>query len=349
MARRKRKKIGLAPGSLVFTGEKYLDATLLHFCKYNEAFFHENREAEKISGKRENDKLYWYDMRGIHDKDLIETIGQVFEIHNLVLEDILDPQQRPKFEEYDNGLFIILQALSFDSEELKLKTEQVGIYVGDGFLWSFQEKDTDLFMHVRNRLATENSRLRKRGIDYLAYALMDALVDNYFLVLDDIESAIEQLEHAILKNPDSNTKAKIHQLKLQGVWMRKNVSPLREAVGLFSRSDHSLVTHEISIFIRDLHDHIVQVLDLTETYRDVISGLYDLYQSELSMKMNNIMQTLTIISTIFIPLGFLAGVYGMNFEQMPELKSSYGYFIWWGVVVLLVLMMLYIFRRRKWL
>ncbi|MCB0707189.1 MAG: magnesium/cobalt transporter CorA [Saprospiraceae bacterium] len=349
MAKKKRKKTGLAPGSLVFTGNQYLDNPLIQAFRYDEQLLEEKEAAGNLFAPRIPEKKYWYDVRGIHDKDLIEQIGTAFGMHPLVMEDILDPEQRPKIEEYEDGIFLILQALTFNQDTCTLETEQVSIYIGTNFIWSFQEKPTDLFSAVRERMRKEDSRIRKRSSDYLAYALMDSVVDHYFLVLDEIELAIANLEAAILEDPNSQVKADVHSLKLQGVWMRKTITPLREAVGQFSRSDHPLIQSETQIYLRDLYDHVIQIMDLNETYRDVISGLYELYQSELGMKMNNIMKTLTIISTIFIPLGFLAGVYGMNFDVMPELRNPNGYMIWWAVVTTLVIGMLFIFRRQKWL
>ncbi len=202
---------------------------------------------------------------------------------------------------------------------------------------------------MRERIRSASGRIRKRGSDYLAYALADSVVDHYFIVLDQLQEVIESLEEEVMYNPDNQTKGKIHQLKLQMLMLRRSILPLREAINWFVKSDCPIVQPETDVFTRDLYDHIIQIIDMVETYRDILNGLYDLYLSEISYRMNNIMQLLTIISTIFIPLTFLVGVYGMNFQHMPELTWQYGYFLVWGIMIIIAIMMLIYFRRRKWL
>ena len=230
-----------------------------------------------------------------------------------------------------------------------LKTEQLSIYIGQNFLLSFQEDNDDLFVPIRKRLEKGSGRIRQRGSDYLGYALIDSVVDNYFVVLDKVEMAMEDIEEAILKNNDSGIKGRIHQLKLQTLLLRKSIAPLRDAVSRFSKTDNSLMTEDTLVFARDLHDHINQIIDMVETSRDIVNGLNDLYISELSFKMNNVMKILTIITTIFVPLSFLAGLYGMNFDNMPELHWQYGYFILLGVMFFILIGLLVFFHRKRWL
>ncbi|MEM6966750.1 MAG: magnesium/cobalt transporter CorA [Bacteroidota bacterium] len=351
MAIKKRKKIGLPPGVVIFTGQRKVEKIAIHYVQYNgDELLEQNFDNQSITSFHQSnpDYVQWYDVRGLHDTALIEEIGKTYAIHPLVLEDIASPSQRPKFEEYDNGNFITLRSLSFNKTERAVETEQITLFFGDAFLLSFQENDDDLFLLVRNRIQSGKGRIRNRGADYLAYALMDVIVDKYFLVMDEIQEIIEELEHNILNAPNENSKADIHHLKQEMIKIRKSIAPLREAIGRFSKSEHSLIDERTTIFLRDLFDNTVQIMDVVDSNRDILSGLQDLYISEISFKMNQVMQVLTIITTIFVPLSFLAGLYGMNFEVMPELKFKNGYFILLGVMLLISLGLLSYFKKKKW-
>ncbi|WP_170110510.1 magnesium/cobalt transporter CorA [Flavilitoribacter nigricans] len=345
-----RGKIGLPPGSLIFTGEKKTEDTHLKLIQYNESIYNAQRFSNAMPDiGLDPSYVTWLDVRGLHDVVLIEEVGRFFKIHPLALEDVLDTSQRPKFDEYDNGIFLIIRSLDFDESELEIETEQVGIFVGEHFAVSFQERAEDLFAPIELRLAGSSGKIRKRGSDYLAYALIDNMVDNYLVTLEKIEKQVDNLEEVIMANPESRTKGRIHELRLATLTMRKAVYPLREAINRFTDSDHKVKSEETDIFLRDLYDHTIQVMDMIETYRDMINGLYDLYLSEISFKMNNVMQVLTIISTIFIPLSFLAGVYGMNFQHMPELQYKYGYFVLWAIMITVAGGLMVFFRKKKWL
>lgn len=344
------RKTGLPPGTLIFTGNKKVEETYVTLVQFNPAGeIFEQHAKEKIPLPEKGAQVSWYDIRGLHNVDLIQEIGNRFEIHPLVLEDVLDTQQRPKFEEYEGGIFLTIQALAFDREAFEIKTEQVAIYAGRGFVVSFQENEDDLFPAIRERIQSGRGKIKKRGADYLAYALLDNIVDHYYVLLDQLELVLSELEEEVLSNPNSKTKQKIHDLKFQSIMLRKMVSPLREAVSRFSKSESPFIDESTGIFLRDLYDHTIQVMDTIDTYRDVMSGLYDLYLSEISFRMNNVMKLLTIISTIFIPLTFLAGIYGMNFDYMPELHWKYSYFVLWGAMVLITAGLVYLFRRKDWL
>ncbi len=344
-----RKVTGAPPGTIVYTGRQQMEEVHVHLTSYDTEQYNCATTINEIPADTAQGKIDWYDMRGLHRTELVGELGSRFEMHPLALEDVADVQQRPKMETYEKGVFLQLKAFAFDPAMRQLSTEQVSIYLTDNTVVTFQEDAGDLFAPVRNRLEIASGRIRSRGADYLAYALVDNVVDRYFTVLDQIEDALDALEDRILKRPEVQTKASIHDLRLSLLTMRKSTSPLREMVGNFGDSNHYLISEDTQLFVRDLRDHVIQVTDLVETYRDVTNGLYDLYVSEISFRMNSVMQTLTIVSTIFIPLSFLAGIYGMNFTNMPELNTRYGYFILLAVMGLAITGMLYLFRRRGWL
>lgn len=346
----RRDKIGLPPGTLIFTGQKKTEDTHLKLIQYNENTYNAQRISNAMPEIQLDPSLVtWLDVRGLHDVKLIEEVGRFFKIHPLALEDVLDTSQRPKFDEYDNGVFLIVRSVEFDEDEFEIKTEQVGIFIGEHFAVSFQERAEDLFAPLESRLASSSGKIRRRKSDYLAYAMMDNVVDNYLVTLDKIEKEIDALEDLIMEKPESNTKGRIHELRLVTLSLRKAVHPLREAINRFTDSDHQVKNEDTDIFLRDLYDHTIQVMDMVETYRDMINGLYDLYLSEISFKMNSVMQMLTIISTIFIPLSFLAGVYGMNFDHIPGIHAPYGYYILWAFMLTIAGSLLAYFRRRNWL
>lgn len=349
---KKRKKPGSPPGTLIFTGRQKVEYPYLISVRYNADLLEEENLKNKPLPDKAPDSNLWLDMRGLSDVELVELLGKKFNIHPLVLEDVLNTNQRPKFEEYDNGVFVVLQSLTVkeDNDDLfEIQSEQVGLFINERMIISFQEDEADLFLPVRERLQSGRGRIRTNGTDYLGYAMLDLIVDNYFLVLDRLEDEIETLESEIIRTPNQKTKSKIHQFKLESLVLRKAIAPLREAIGKFARTESPFVDESTKIFLRDLYDHTVQLMDLLETHRDVLNGLYDLYLSEISFKMNNVMQVLTVISTIFIPLTFLVGVYGMNFDNMPELHWKNGYFYLWGFMVFMALALIWFFRRRRWL
>ncbi len=351
MAKRNRKKAGLPPGSIIFTGKKKIDKIDIHYLEYNEQDYkvidHDNHSISELFQASEN-YIQWYDIRGLHDVELIQAIGDSFKIHPLILEDVVDTHQRPKYEEFDNGIIIIIKALTFDPVQTKILSEQVSLYMGPGFVLSFQEKEDDLFNALRNRIHLNKGRIRKRGADYLAYALIDIIMDSYYIVLDELELYIEKLEANILEQSDANIKGQIHQVKQEMLIVRKAIAPLREAISRFAKSENELIDDNTKLYIRDLYDHNVQLLDMTETYRDMLNSLQDLYLSEISFKMNQVMQVLTVITTIFVPLAFLSGLYGMNFENMPELHWKYGYFVLLTVMASIAIGSLVWFKKKGW-
>ena len=341
-------KAGSVPGALIFTGDQKVQSPDLTVYHFNE----ERLEVEDhLPGSADilTDEVLWIDIRGLHEIRLVEEVGKMFGLHALAMEDILDIHQRPKFEEYDQAFFLIVRSFTYDKSKLKIIPEQISMYCGAHFVLSFQEDATDIFASVRKRVDQSYGRIRKRGADYLMYALADNIIDAYFTVLDALGDDVEQLEDIIVQNPSPEVKLRIHLLKQCTLDIRRGLSPLREAVGKYSRSESELIDDKTRFFLRDLYDHVLHAMDINETYRDALSGLHDLYISEISFRMNNVMQVLTIIATIFIPLTFFAGIYGMNFDHMPELHYKYSYYILLGAMALITIGLIFFFRRKRWL
>jgi magnesium transporter len=355
MARKRHKqksKLGLAPGSLVFTGLQKMaqvDITVIH---YSENHFEESNPksiTEVISLIQSFKGVTWINIDGLHDENSIEEICTYLDIHKLSMEDILSVGQRPKLEEYQDYVQAVIKILSIDSADEIIEYEQLSFILKGNILVTFQEKTGDVFDGVRNRIREGKGNVRKRGADYLLYALLDLVVDHYFIVLDNFGEKLEDLETELLNNPDKTILSKLHRLRRETLLLRRTVYPLREMIGRFEKLEEPLISNSIKIFIRDLYDHTVKVIENIEVLRDMTSGLLDLYMNTTSNKMNEIMKVLTIMTSIFIPLTFIAGVYGMNFTNMPELQHKYGYFVILGVMIVVVLGMLYFLKRKKWL
>ncbi|HDT12286.1 MAG TPA: magnesium/cobalt transporter CorA, partial [Candidatus Marinimicrobia bacterium] len=288
-------------------------------------------------------------INGLYDVDMIEKLGTYFHVHPLILEDVLSVNQRPKVEDSGDILFIVLRMLQFDDEKKEIISEQVSFILGKNFLFTFQEKAGDVFEPVRVRLRQYKGRIRTMGADYLAYTLLDAIVDNYFLVLEKMGDQIENLEELLVNNPTEETLITIHKLKREMIFLRKSVWPLRETINGLERSESSLIQKSTGIYLRDVYDHTIQVIDTVESYRDMVSGMLDIYLSSVSNRMNEVMKVLTVIATIFIPLTFIAGVYGMNFEFMPELGWKWSYPLLWLFMIGVAILMIFYFRKKRWL
>jgi magnesium transporter len=348
---RTAKKPGLPPGSLLHVGQQKLpDVKItLHSYAPAEALEKQLHSMEELAAFRLADTVKWIRVNGLHDTALIEHLCTAFGIHPLVQEDILNTEQRPKLEDYGDYLFVVLKALWVEGESESLTGEQVSLIIGSSYVISFQEGDYDLFESIRSRINSGKGRIRKEGTDYLAYALVDTIVDNYFNALEILGEKIEALEEVLVVNPGADTLQQIHVLKREMLRFRKALWPLREVIGCLSRGESSLVKESTLLYIRDVYDHTIQAIDTLETYRDIVSGMLDIYLSSISNRMNQIMKVLTIISTIFIPLTFIVGVYGMNFKSMPELDWEWGYPAVWLLMIAVFLAELKFFRNRKWL
>ena len=349
--KKRSQKAGLPPGTLVHIGEKKAGQVRITLIDYNKECFQE-RGVEKIEdcfSFKETPTVTWINIDGLHDISIIEKTGQHFDIHPLVLEDILNTGQRPKFEDAEENLFIVLKMLYFDDHSQTVQSEQVSIVLAENYVISFQEKIGDVFEQIRGRIRNDKSRIRKMGPDFLMYALLDAIVDSYFSILEKLGEKIESLEDELVGNPTEKTLKKIHHLKKEMVALRKSVWPLRELVSGTERSESALIKETTGVYLRDVYDHTIQVIDTVESFRDMTSGMMDIYLSSISNRMNAVMKVLTMIATIFIPLTFVAGIYGMNFKYMPELDWKWGYLSVWVVMAIVTICMLIYFKRKKWL
>lgn len=343
-------KVGLPPGTLVHVGEKKLAEPEISIIRYNQSIFEETKGQKiELDLKLEEGINTWVHVAGVHDSQVIARIGEFFNLHPLILEDIMNTGQRPKVEEMGDYIFLVLRYLDYEEASKEIISEQIALVLGPNYVISFEENLSPAFDPVRGRLRQGKGKLRFSGPDYLAYTLIDAIVDRYFIVLEKLGERIEMIEEELIEKPGKETLSEIHCLKNATLSLRRSIWPLREAVSWLSRSGSPLIKEMTSLFLRDVYDHTVQVIDTAETFRDMLSGMLDIYLSSLSHRMNEIMKVLTIIATIFIPITFIAGVYGMNFEYMPELKWRWGYF---GCLIFMLgcaLSMLYYFWRKKWL
>lgn len=350
--RRRSQKSGLPPGSLVHIGRTRLDTTRITVIDYDDTQFIEQSfdSVDACVAFRDKPTVTWINIDGIHQAEVIAQIGDCFNLHPLVLEDIQNTEQRPKIESYTDYLYIVVKMLYFDETVNAVSIEQVSIVVGKNYVISFQEGiEGDVFGHLRERLRNEQGRVRRLGSDYLAYSLIDAIVDNYFSIIEKMGEKIELLEERLISNPTAGTLHEIHFLKREMIFLRKAVWPLREVISVLGRSETEIIQESTRIYLRDVYDHTIQVIDTVESYRDMVSGMLDIYLSSVSNRLNAVMKVLTIIATIFMPLTFIAGVYGMNFKHMPELEWPYGYLMIWGIMIAIALWMLAFFRKKKWL
>ena len=349
--KKRSSKAGLPPGTLIYLGEKKTESVRITYIDYDDQSFQEKQvlNIEECLKFKETPTVSWINIDGIHDVELIEKLGKGFELHPLILEDILSTGQRPKFEDYEQHIFVVLKMLSFDEESQSVTAEQVSLILGPNYVISFQERIGDVFEQIRERIRKAKGRIRKMGPDYLAYALLDAIVDNYFVILERFGEKIESMEEEVISNPTERTVQQIHSLKREMIFMRKSIWPLREVIGGLQKSESSLINETTGIYLRDVYDHTIQIIDTIESFRDIVSGMLDIYLSSLSNKMNAVMKVLTIIATLFIPLTFVAGIYGMNFKYMPELEWRWSYPIVWLIMIAVAVVMLCYFKRKKWL
>jgi len=344
-------KTGLPPGSLVHIGNESNKTVQISVIGYSPEGV-EERHFQQIEQYLQNpcdSAVVWVNVEGVHDVELIRQLGEKHSFHPLVLEDIVNTVQRPKIEDYGDYLFIVLKMLH-PTGDGNFSSEQLSIILGPDYLFTFQEGITgDSFGSVRDRIRNGKGKIRSMGTDYLAYSLIDAIVDGYFSILEGFGERIVDVEEELALTPDLKALHQINALKKEIIFLRKTVWPLREAISFLERGDSPLLNDTTRLYFRDVYDHTVQVIDTVETYRDLLSGMLDLYLSSISNRTNEVMKFLTVIGTIFMPLTFLAGVYGMNFKHLPELEWRYGYFWLWGFMLLLSLCMILYFRKKRWL
>jgi magnesium transporter len=348
----RKQKIGLQAGSLIYIGEKksssHADISVID---YNENYAEEfcPTDLQELAKFKSQETVTWINIDGIHDVDFIRKTGEIFGLHPLLLEDILNPDHRPKIEEYGDYLHFTLKELKWNSKNKSIESDQISFVIGKGFVISFQEEKGDIFEPIRERIRNNKGRIRKMKSDYLAYTLIDIIVDYYFLIIDEIENEIELLESIILEKTNDENLRKIQKLKKDLLFLRKSVIPLRESVGNLEKSGSTLIEERTTFFLKDVYDHTLHIADSIETYREMLNSLTELHLAGMNNSLNKVMKVLTIISTIFIPLTFIVGVYGMNFTNMPEIQWEYGYTAVWGFMILTVFFMLYVLRRNKWM
>lgn len=343
-------KIGLPPGSIFHVGEQKIEKVKITLTEYDEKKVEtfEINSVEEIDPYTDTPQVTWVSVSGLHDTELIKQIGEKFNIHPLVLEDILNTETRPKIEMTDDYIFIAMKMLTYNSNESQIDTEQVSFILGNSFVFSFLEKSDNIFNPIKDRITNNYGRVRKQASDYLFYALMDVVVDQYFLLLEQIEQNIESLDDEVITNADRSQIEKIYNLKNKMLLTRRSLWPLRELFTRLIREESKLINKKIVPYLRDLLDHTMQITETIELQREITNGLMETHLSMMSYKMNEVMKVLTIIATIFIPLTFIVGVYGMNFPNMPEMKWPWAYFALWGVMIGLSLLMLYFFKKKNW-
>lgn len=351
LSKKRSKKAGLPSGTLVYTGEKKDEKISIHVVDYDEVNFVESEltSVDACIPYKNKPTVTWINVDGVHNVSMLEKLGECFGLHRLVMEDIMNTDQRPKMEDYGDYLYLVLKMLT-SGKNGDIITEQISIILGPNFVLSFQEGiEGDVFNPIRDHLRTGKGRIRKMKADYLAYALIDAVVDNYFVILEKFGDKIETLETELIEQPTQKTVQKIYQLKREMIFLHNAVWPLREVVNALGKHESSLISESTAPYLRDVYDHVIHIIDSVDIYREMLSSMLDMYLSSVSNRLNEVMKVLTAISLIFMPLTFIVGVYGMNFKYMPELEWRYGYFIaLFSMLCIGVLMFLY-FKRKKWL
>lgn len=344
-------KTGLPPGSLVHVGDILETKTKISLIDYSPNGFEEKRInfLDEILAYKDRDTITWVIVEGLADVDIVGEIGNKFGTHPLVLEDILNTNQRPKFEEYDDYLFLVLKSCQSEGNQFSVVYEQISLLILGNFVFTFKEKTDDILEPILQRIRTSKGRFRSLGADYLAYVVLDTIIDNNFILMDVLDEAITSLEDSLLNEPTIVTLNEIQKIKRELIAIRRYLSPVRELMTGLLRSESNLIQESTQIYFRDVSDHVIRVIELIESYRDILSGLLDIYVSSVNNKMNEVMKVLTVFASIFIPLTFLTGIYGMNFEYMPELKWKWAYPGLWAIFITIPIVLIIYFKKKKWL
>ncbi len=339
------------PGTVQYIGIPRTEQPVIKLIEYDETGASEFiiDEPDQIKRFLKTEKIKWISVAGVHDIDLISQLGEIFQINQLELEDLSNTTQRPRMEEREDYIFLVFKALLVNPEDRDVAIEQVSLILGHNYVLSFHETEPGLFETLRTRILSGKGRVRKMKSDYLAFLLADIMIDQYFLILEDIGNTIESIENELIINPGSANQEAIYRMKRRLVYVSRTIWPVRELVNEMERSDHTLIREESRIYFRNIYDHTVQIIETLDSLRDLTSSMMDLYLSSVSLKLNEIMKVLTIFSALFIPLTFFAGVYGMNFKYFPELGWQWGYALFWCVCIVATIVMLFYFYRKKWL
>ena len=342
---------GQSPGSLIFIGKRKMESVKIRVMDYDKDILTEDepKTVAEVRKYLDSDSVSWINIYGLHDKDVIQEMGELFNLHPLLLEDVMNTDQRPKIEESDHSLFFVLKMLRYDNEEQIIISEQLSMVVGPKFLLTFQEQPGDVFEPLRERIRKLKGRIRKSGVDYLAYAILDIVVDNYISIIEKFGAQIEDLEEEVLIHAKPEILERIITYKHEMNYLRKTVRPLNEAMFQLMKLEGEHIKKETVPFLKDLQDLIIHASEAVDTYREMLTEQLNIYNSSLSNRMNDIMKLLTIFAAIFIPLTFIAGIYGTNFDYLPELHYKYSYFIFWGVMVTVAISLLIYFKRKGWL
>jgi len=346
-------KAGLPPGTIVHIGTRKIDKVKVSIIDYDATNLFETvcKSTMECVPFKEADTVSWINVDGLHDTEIIASIGKLFDLHHLLLEEVLNTQHRPKVEEFDNYLFLTLKNLAISKDSMSIESEQISFVLGSGWVISFheQEEQGNVFSALRHHLSESKGNIRKKGADYLLYRLVDMVVDNYFVITEYISDVIEDLEEKVIQTPDNDSLQELQHIKKQLMKLRKAVIPLREAIATLEKDSASLFEESTLRYLRDVYEHIIHVDEIIEAQRDMLASIMDLYLSGVSYKMNQVMKVLTIIATIFIPLTFIAGIYGMNFDNMPELHWKFGYFGVWGIMIIVLIIMVVYLKRKRWI
>lgn len=349
--KRRARKAGLPPGILIPEAESIPSNVHVTLIEYSADTYIEKKETtiQESIKYLDTPQTTWIHVCGIDDPNIIDVLGRRFGLHSLLLEDVMTRGQRSKLDDYKDSLFIVAKILSYNDEKQEVMEEQVSFVLGNTYLISFLESNNPVFAPIQERLRAPNSRLRQRGPDYLCYTLLDCIVDNYFLILEKVDAKLEGLEEELTNTPSPKTLHKIQHYKREITLLRKAVWPMREVISNFRRIESPLIQDSTKLYLHDVYDHTIQAIDTIESFRDITGGMLDIYLSNISQKMNEVMKVLTVVATIFVPLTFLAGVYGMNFEFMPGLHSRYGFHFFLLMAFAVAGGMIYFFRRKNWI
>lgn len=349
--KRRGKKIGVPPGTLVHVGELHNGKVSISLVDYDQRRLleKENPPLQDCLSSMNDATVTWIHVGGVHEPDVIAAIGKQLKLHPLMMEDILNTGQRPKLDDYRDYIYIVARALRFNEDKKEIEDEQVSIVLGKHFVISFSERSQNMFTPIRDRIRKEQSRFRASGPDYLAYAILDQIVDHYFVILEKVDDELESLDTALMNNPNHQILGKIQHAKREMTLLRKWIWPMREVMSNFMRIDSPLITNNTKLYARDVHDHAMYAIETIEGFRDIVSGMIDIYLTTISQRLNEIIKVLTIVATIFVPLTFISSLYGMNFDHMPELHWHFGYPYALALMALSALGMLYFFRKKKWI
>lgn len=348
---RRSKKSGLPPGSIVYVGKEKAGPVLVSLIDYDKDALEEKSISDitTCSSYKDKESVTWINIEGVHDLSIVKQVGKTFDLHPLLLEDVVNTEQRPKVDAFDDYLFIVLKMLAYDLRLDAIVVEQVSIVLSKKCVILFQEPGGDVFDTLRERIRNPKSRLRKEDNSYLAYSIIDTIVDNYFFILEKLNEKIDELSDKIISNPTQDVPIRLHALKRQMLFLRKSIWPLRDVLNLLLKEHRGLLSEPTLFYLRDVLDHTVQVIDNLEVMREMLSALLEVYLSKINMKTNDVIKVLTVIATIFMPITFVASIYGMNFHYMPELHWPWGYTMAWSVMIMITIMMLIYFKRKKWI